>query len=507
MEITRQTAVASFVVVPLIDAATRPSYKASPTLAAGDVKIIRHTGGVWNVANIGTLPAIVDAGATKQILVTLTATELTSDNLDYPIIIQFIDQTATKEWDDQEIIIWTKAISANLTQILGTVLTETAGYLAAAFKKFFNVNAPTGTVNSIPDAIAGANGGLPTTNGTKINQTVDLTAGQSIACNDKTGFSLAATGLDLVTAASTFGVAIIAGIWDALTSGMVTVGSIGKKLADWVIGTITANQAVNVAQWGGSNIATPAINGEPVVTLDAIQAAYTPAKAGDAMIISGTKQTLDALNDVSAATVNSEVDTALADIDLDHLSKTGSAPTPTIGSNLDKVMNKNSSQTFSQSTDALEAIADSASAGLTAQEVRNAMSLAPTGGDPESGSIDDELYDIKAQTDLMNFTGDNIDANVEAIDTNANAAAKLAASANTESLCTIDTSRPFAPTTTEFETDSTVLAQDRWVIFRSGTLIGQAKPITVCEPISGKTHITTEAFTAAPSNGDTFVIV
>jgi len=74
-------------------------------------------------------------------------------------------------------------VKSNLAQILGTALTETAGYLAAAFKKFFNVGSPTGTVNSIPDAVPGANGGLPTTNGTKVNQTVDLTAGQEIAAN------------------------------------------------------------------------------------------------------------------------------------------------------------------------------------------------------------------------------------------------------------------------------------------------------------------------------------
>jgi hypothetical protein len=176
-------------------------------------------------------------------------------------------------------------IKANLVQILAATITGTAANLVAAFTKWFNVTSPTGTVNSIPDAVAGANGGLPTTNGTKVSQTVDLTSGQSIACSDKTGFSLAATGLDLVTAASTFGVAMIAGIWAAATSAMTTVGSIGKKLADWVVGTITANQAVNVAQWGGSNIATPAVTGEPVVTLNATQAAYTPAKAGDAMLV------------------------------------------------------------------------------------------------------------------------------------------------------------------------------------------------------------------------------
>lgn len=77
-------------------------------------------------------------------------------------------------------------VKSNLSQILGTALTETAGQIAAAFKKFFNVATPTGTVNSLPDAVAGANGGLPTTNGTKVTQTVDLTAGQSIAANGGT---------------------------------------------------------------------------------------------------------------------------------------------------------------------------------------------------------------------------------------------------------------------------------------------------------------------------------
>jgi hypothetical protein len=51
-------------------------------------------------------------------------------------------------------------VKSNLSQILGTALTETAGLLAGGFKKFFNVSSPTGTLNSIPDAVAGATGGL-----------------------------------------------------------------------------------------------------------------------------------------------------------------------------------------------------------------------------------------------------------------------------------------------------------------------------------------------------------
>ena len=44
------------------------------------------------------------------------------------------------------------AVKANLTQILGTLLTETSGQIAAAFKQFFNIASPAGTVNLIPNA-------------------------------------------------------------------------------------------------------------------------------------------------------------------------------------------------------------------------------------------------------------------------------------------------------------------------------------------------------------------
>lgn len=53
-------------------------------------------------------------------------------------------------------------VKANLAQILGTALTETAGLLAGGFKKFFNVSTPTGTLNDLPGVVPGANGGLPT---------------------------------------------------------------------------------------------------------------------------------------------------------------------------------------------------------------------------------------------------------------------------------------------------------------------------------------------------------
>lgn len=101
-------------------------------------------------------------------------------------------------------------------------------------------------LTSLPNAAAAANGGLPTTNGTKINQTVDLTAGQSVA-----SASLAAQAqTDVKSAMTSQGYTttragyldtlngLVAAIWSAATSGLTTAGSIGKKLADWVVGTI-----------------------------------------------------------------------------------------------------------------------------------------------------------------------------------------------------------------------------------------------------------------------------
>jgi hypothetical protein len=44
---------------------------------------------------------------------------------------------------------WTNEVNANLAAILLTALTETAGYLAAGFKKFFNIQTPVMTVAGV----------------------------------------------------------------------------------------------------------------------------------------------------------------------------------------------------------------------------------------------------------------------------------------------------------------------------------------------------------------------
>ncbi len=104
-------------------------------------------------------------------------------------------------------------------------------------------------------AAPGANGGLPTTNGTKLNQTVDLTAGQSIACSDKTGFSLSATGADLILKTSTFVQAIVAAVNELATYGLTALNTLltstGIKAA-----TVPAVTLANGAHGGAATVIT-----------------------------------------------------------------------------------------------------------------------------------------------------------------------------------------------------------------------------------------------------------
>lgn len=81
------------------------------------------------------------------------------------------------------------------------------------------------------------------------NQTADITGSLSGSVGSVTGAVGSVTGaVGSVTAAVTVGTnndktgyglsaAAVQAIWDALTTALTTAGSIGKKLADWVIGT------------------------------------------------------------------------------------------------------------------------------------------------------------------------------------------------------------------------------------------------------------------------------
>lgn len=164
------------VYVLLKDMANTGRFKANPTIATGDFKYSADGGAAVNV----------DAQAvqtdTYWVKLTINAGNAVGDY----ILIRCIDQTSPPEWADFGFAVPTHLanIPANVTQwlgqavqaavngfpkvdltyLFGTILSESAGVgaLAGAFIKFFNKATPTGTINSLPDAVPQAANGLIT---------------------------------------------------------------------------------------------------------------------------------------------------------------------------------------------------------------------------------------------------------------------------------------------------------------------------------------------------------
>jgi hypothetical protein len=146
-------------------------------------------------------------------------------------------------------------VKANLMQLFGTVLTEGAsGRLAGGFVQFFNVAGPTSTMNEV-SAVSEVTSLLNSPLFGDFTSTMKASlnaATPAVTVSDKTGFSLVA-GYDPAKTAAQAGDAmaltsgerttLAAAIWNALTSGLTTVASIGKLLVDNLNATISSRLA------------------------------------------------------------------------------------------------------------------------------------------------------------------------------------------------------------------------------------------------------------------------
>lgn len=127
-----------------------------------------------------------------------------------------------------------------------------------------------------------------------------------------------------------------------------------------------------------------------------------------------------------------------------------------------------------------------------------------------AGYLDTEIAAIKAKTDGLNFSGNNVLSDARAINSVAAAAIRLALSAGQIIPFTVDDT--VAPSTTVFEADDITEAtadhyNGRIVVFTTGVLAGQATDITDYELNGGKGKFTVTAMTEAPGNNDTGIII
>jgi len=205
--------------------------------------------------------------------------------------------------------------------------------------------------------------------------------------------------------------------------------------------------------------------------------------------ISGTLTTLDGLNNLSAADVNAEVDTAISDAAL-----ATAASLATVDSNVDAILTDTNELQTNQG-DWATATGFATAADLVTVDANVDAILVDTG------------TTIPAQiTALNDFNPATDTVDVGALGGDTAALANLAASAGTMLTGAAVTG---TLSTTEMTTDLTEATDDHYngrvIIWTSGVLVNQATDIT---DYNGTTKaLTYTATTEAPSNGDTFIIV
>ncbi len=307
-------------------------------------------------------------------------------------------------------------IDATVTSRMATYAQPT-GFLTATF--------PSGTVANTTNITAGI-----------ITTTTNLTTN-----NDKTGYGLSA--------------AAIQAIWDALTSVLTTVGSIGKKLADWTVGTIDT---------------------------------YT----------GNTKQTGDAFVRLGAPVGASiSVDIAGVQADTDNLQTR--VPTILVGGRMDSSVGAMTAGVITAAVVATDALDADALAADAVAEIQAGLATAAA------------LATVQADTDDLQtripttLSGGRMRTDVEALVANTTAATTLR-----QSLIGAITGAAVAGTlsTTQMTTDLTSATDGfyngRLVTWTSGVLTNQQSEVTAY--LGSTKRVTYTAVTNAPSAGDAFVL-
>lgn len=455
--------------------------KSNPTLASGDVKISKD-GGAF--ANLATLPDVIPAAGT-QVRIQLSATEM---QCKFATIV-FVDQTATKEWDDMAVEVQTHGNASaslifdlsqatpavNVTQIDAQA---TNGNNATLNLKKLNI------VNNAGDAIVasstGSNGhgvnasgngtgsGLKATGGATGNGILVIggsTSGHAIRVTATSGDALnlvggtsgngiqsigAGTGCGITSTGGSVGSGIYAKGNGSLHGISIQAGETGNGI------NILATDGGEIPLGGGSAIYakswTHCVYIESLSNSDGIRvfadtlgngtghglllkgsinsghSMKLEAPAGCA--INGNSDNGNAVEISSTAnggagivvTVNGStgaeavrlegrtyglkmtgaVDISAKEIGIPITLGDGAS----LAANMTSLAGKTASAgSYDRTTDSQEAIRDRGDAawgtggsGLTSQEIRDAMKLAPTAGAPAAGSVDEHLDDILTDT-------------------------------------------------------------------------------------------------------------
>jgi hypothetical protein len=359
-----------------------------------DVSATGEAGIDW--ANVGTPGATVNLAATTI----LTATNVEADTSD---IQSRLPAALVGGRMDSSVGAYASGLAPLQPTVAGRTLDVSAtGEAGLDFNNIGQASGATTLTNiTIPTVTAVTN--IVTANATQI-EGLDATDQLATAINAR----IVAYGLDHLVSLDT-------------ASSDVANGSIVARLVsasatptwssfDNTTDSLQAIRDRGDAAWGGSASLTAAD----------VWAHATRTLTSGANIVLTKGTGLVGLNDLSAAQVNGEVDTALADISLDHLFAAAVGGSDVINDSFAaKLVSKAATadfDTYVHTTDSMEAIRDRGDIAWTgtpsAADIRSAIGLASANLDTQLAAIDDyidtEVAAIKAKTDSLTFTGTDL---------------------------------------------------------------------------------------------------
>jgi len=270
----KQSTAASCIVGPILDS-TGAEYASA---VIGDLSISK---------NGGTLTALASAATLTYIANGMYTLALTTGNTDTVGRVEISCNKSTYQMPQKNLLVFLPsvfdALITNATNGTGGLIAATAAVSAVAGYVGSSGAAINGTnANTLSSHDPGATLGTSTLTQTQVtggayalnsssfafNTAMDFTSTQKTSLNaatpavtvsDKTGFSLT-SAYDPAKTASQAGdaMALTSGertttagvIWNSLTSGFLTVGSVGKKLKDWVLGADNKAMLSTDAQTG-----------------------------------------------------------------------------------------------------------------------------------------------------------------------------------------------------------------------------------------------------------------
>lgn len=169
-----------------------------------------------------------------------------------------------------------------------------------------------------------------------------------------------------------------------------------------------ANININMRHYSGglqidNAVATTVVSYESdgQLTIDATCTSLTISVRGNCSITdNGTTTAITQDAAVNRTAINAEVDTALADVNLDHIAGTAAAiPAIPAGTYLDQIMDDGTA-TFDRTTDSLQAIADSGGGAPTVDQIADAVWDEAKAGHVAAGSFGEEVQAHALSTEV-----------------------------------------------------------------------------------------------------------